>query len=222
MTETSIEHRPQTPKWRLIQPWPVTILAMAIIVALQWFAMAGIDYRAGDPPVSSFTTAGWFVLGSPMVLATSAAFALLPAMLARKSIWLGLLSLAVLMGLLASAINSGLPQNRVAEIIGDDAMNLAVIERLRVSDSMNDGSTVSGILSGPPELMTGIISHRKLIEAPQRPLHQFRRTAEGAALPEFGPVWSGDDSSFYLDVQSQRIYFEHFIGRPDYDGADAP
>lgn len=198
------------------------MLAMAIIVALQWFGMAGIDYHAGDPPVSSFTTAGWFVLGSPMVLATSAAFALLPAMLARKSIWLGLLSIAVLVGLLASAINAGLPQNRVAEIIGDDATNLAIIERLHVSDSMNDGSTTSGILSGPAELITRISSYRKLTEHPQAPLFRFHRAAEGATLPEYGPVWTDDDSTFYYDELTQQIYFEHHVGRRDYDDADAP
>ena len=51
--------------------------------------------------------------------------------------------------LIVSAAYSGLPKNRLAAIIGPESAKIARLERLQTSDSLNDGSTAAGILTGP-------------------------------------------------------------------------
>lgn len=173
-----------------------------------WLSTSGMDYD-GTSVVAGFTTSGWFLFGIPIEAVLGLAFAAGFALLARKLRhvvgWSALLVAGGTMILLT--FNSGLPQERLKRIVGADAAQAATIHRLHEFDSLNDGTTTYGVLSGSDGLFESIIADRGLKGSSRSPAMLFRPINVEETLPDTGEVYEDQLSAFYLHPDSGRIYF---------------
>jgi hypothetical protein len=190
------------------RPWSIVIAGTCAVLVLMWFAMSGIQYEGKDE-FSSLTSAGWFFLGFPCIVAFGAAYGGLFAFVGRRTrVWIGWLCLlAVTIPLLAATIRQSLPTHRIQSVLGPEASQIAIVESLRESDSFNDGTSTCGILTGPEELLDLIVRHRDLKQDRQIPLTTFQSHFRNDGLPDYGDVYRDARSAFYLHSETGRIYF---------------
>jgi hypothetical protein len=194
-----------------LRPWSLTIAGVCLFFVWAWVAMSGMDYD-GTSPLTAFTTAGWFVLGIPCIGGLSLAYSAICALLARKLHvvigWSALLITASCMILFT--VQGTLPNRRLARIVGDDTARVATIHRLREMDSFGDGTSTSGVISGPGNLLDLIIAHRGLDMPRMTALHVFdHHGLDTRSLPDYGETYQDDHSIFYRHPDSQRIYFKY-------------
>lgn len=188
---------------RMLRPWPWSLSAFCLLMIAFWFMLSGMHYE-GTLRASSFVTAGWFTLGSPVLVLSSMLYAAFVAMLARRrkrraAAW----TLALAVVLLADAVRSSLPASRAAALIGKSA----TIEEWHEVDSFNGGRTAWGVISGPRGLLATIAVRRALAMKTGVPLTRLQSLFPAASIPETGPAAIDDRSTFYYDKLTGKIYF---------------
>jgi hypothetical protein len=197
---------------RYFRPLSVLIPAFVLFLVLIWFTLAGVDYD-GTQPIPSFTTAGWFILGSPCIVLLSVGFAKVVVALSGKRYWyFGQVLMAAAVVMTGLVIWLKLPANLVSSIIGSDLAEGVAIHRLRVLDSFNDGSSISGVISGREGLLESIVDRKSLKLVPSVMPRQVKMTL-GEPVPDANTVIRPDMAyvdkrcEFYRDPDNGRIYF---------------
>jgi len=100
------------------------------------------------------------------------------------------------------SVNSALPYNRLANIIGENAAGKVKLEELHTGDSFNDGEWAYGIMNGNMNLITEYRVLKHEISVP-RPNFIF----EDYKLPETGDIYSDSHGYFYVSPENNKIYF---------------
>jgi hypothetical protein len=193
----------------IFRPLPAFLSAFLLFVAWTWIGMAGIDYDGALRP-SSFTTAGWFVLGFPVIGGIALAYAAFASFLIRKRCWITACAIfAVLVMLIGMTAYGSLPANRVAAIIGPDLARNVTIHRLHAMDSFNAGVTTFGVISGPEDLLHSIAEEQSLRLEETVTLYRFQFMFPEDSLPDYGPVYTDGRLTFYSCADTNRIYFKN-------------
>ena len=196
-------------------------MTFGLFIALTWFDSVCIRFD-GTNRWSSFTTAGWFSIGFPFIAGMGLLYAAFVAYLSRRihSSVAGL-ALVFILVLIVGAIRSGLPESRLAAIIGERAAQHATIECLFVADSFNDGVATWGIISGPEDLLESIANHFSVEVTPEMPpnglqsyfpeLFPKKTISEFEdQIPELGDAAGDKRSTFFRHPKSGKIYFGKF------------
>jgi hypothetical protein len=202
-------------RFESLRPWPLAAASVGVLMVASWYDMAGLEYR-DKAQGSPLTTAGWFVMGFPMLVGFGLLFACLVTWFARKvspwAAWPLLLLLSFYW--LHWEIAKAQPTARLSRIIGPDAAAMATIHRLRQRDSFGDGTFTEGIISGPAGLLPEIVRYRSLEPSSMAPLHRFEAQEQGYppmpgpnVLPDYGDVVGDERARFYLHPPSGKIYF---------------
>ena len=202
------------------RPWPLGLATVCVFIALNWFSMSGLRFD-GTNHLSARTTAGWFVLGFPFILALGLLCAAGVTFLWRRVHKIaGWGALALLVALLAGSLGASTPERRLVAIIGPRAAQQAALERLEVVDSFNAGETAWGIISGPDDLLETIARDRSLeLTHPSPPHARLRHffpelfldletePDTGDMAASVGEQARNDRSAFFRPSGSSRIYF---------------
>lgn len=168
--------------------------------------MSGIKYHEG---VTFFglRTAGWFLLGLPMLIGMGLFLALPICFLARKlspaAGWIVLLAISV--PAIINAFYSSLPHQRLESVLGVEIPDETKIHFLVQGDSFNDGVQTAGEFSGSMAILNSIAKKNGLQEK-VKPLLFMNRMFE-IELPESAKVMTGELMTCYLDPKTDRIYF---------------
>jgi hypothetical protein len=175
-----------------MKPKPLFITSLALFMTLMWFVLANMDYDRSRSLASimAFNTAGWFILGLPCIaglgIAYGAFFTLIGRGIHPICGWVAMLVLTI-PAILYIAYD-GLPSNRLPTIIGSEAAQVATVERLVVCESFNAGKTVSGVISGPDNLLDMIVRHGGL--TPESHARLPFEALEDHSLPDYGDVYT--------------------------------
>jgi len=152
-------------------------------------------------------TAGWFVLGLPM-LVPIAVFSTMPfSMIARRGrpgiAWF---AMATVFGMLIwFAYVQSTPQSRLASALGVEIPVDTRIVRLRETDSFNDGITTIGACAADTALVDDLVAHHSLNEAMTGGyISPYMLDAD---IPEDGMGYRNDRLTCYHDAESGTLYF---------------
>ena len=180
-----------------------------------WFAMSSMDYHEGAM-FWGLETAGWFILGTPFLVAIGFVGTLLFVFLRHKTrpifgwVCLSLVGAIVI----AITFNAQLPENRISSTLRVDLPPGTTVYRLRQADSFNDGISIYGIFSGSKELMDTIASENDLTQE-SISLHIVFQYFDDETLPEAGDAYVNEQMVCYLDHQADRILFVWHTARTD-------
>lgn len=169
-----------------------------------------MDYTSSGGVFSSLRTSMWFVLGMMFVVPAGVilgkVFHLSARWVGDRVAWGGMAALSI--GLSMWAVSSVLPATRLKHVFGENAMQVAVIERLNTRDSFNDGVTYTGCLSGPPALLERIRAHRGLQPIPESyKLEFFWHDLRDIASPKMGELWGSRYLRVLATEDRERYYF---------------
>lgn len=200
--------------FRVFKPATLTIAGIGQFFVWTWFAMSSVDYHPGAT-FFGLQTAGWFYLGAPFTLFMALVLTLPFSFVARKFGsrvgWVAMLVAGF--AAVGVAFYWALPTSRVFS-----ALNVEVpannILRLRASDSFNDGTHMSGIIAGSPELMQRIAKSTGLTEG-YTSLLQLKHWFDEDSLPEYGNAIEDDLLICYHDPTDDKIYFYRRSGLPN-------
>ena len=103
------------------------------------------------------------------------------------------------------SVNSALPYNRLANIIGEKTAGKVKLEELHTGDSFNDGEWAYGIISGNESVIKSITEYRVMEHTISVPLQHF--IFKDYKLPETGDIYSDSYGYFYVSPGNSQIYF---------------
>lgn len=173
------------------------VTGVVLITLAMWIALSVVEYSSADPGFP-LRTSGMFVFSYlfftvPISLLFSSFFLLLSRWTGPRKAW----SVMLLTGLMLSgwALPSTLPRNRLKAILGEPAAKASTLELLLVADSMNDGFSYVGAVSGTANLLPLVQQHRKL----ERKTMAFKASLFALHFP---------DTQF---SESDDIYADHFF-----------
>lgn len=195
------------------KPVVIFLLSGAVLfLVAMWFAIATMDYRASQSGLRSLRTSGSFIFGMILLLPLGIGYGALFLFLSGwtgKPIAFGCLLLASSV-LVTFAVNSASPTVRLKAVVGNAAVEVASIERLLIADSLNDGQFYAGVLSGPTNLISLILTYRSLQSSlSQGHLKHFPRFLKDVDLPEVGEFLTDSHGTFLVSPDKHRIYFFH-------------
>ncbi len=197
---------------RCLRPFSVTAGALGLIALFLWVTMSGTEYQAGDWS-SGRTTAGWFVLGSPIFLGLGLVMSLpfsAAACRARPQ-YAWMLLLAVFIPLIVVAFVETTPTARLREALGVTPPTETVIHRIEAFDSFNEGTTIVGFCSASPQFVQTLIEANALKQSGSGGVYLPASWHE--TLPEGASVYGGDNLTIYYDADRARLYFQRRQGQ---------
>ncbi len=152
-------------------------------------------------------TAGWFVLGLPMLVPIAMLSTMPFSMIARRGrpaiAWL---TMSALFGVLIwFAFFQSTPRARLESALGVEIPTNIEIVRLRETDSFNDGITTMGACIADRELMDDLVAHHSLSEDITG--GYISPYLSDADIPEDGVGYRNDRLTCYHDVKTKTLYF---------------
>ena len=190
------------------------VTGVLLMLIASWF-LTSMTHYTPETAWFPFRTAGWYIIGFPLglgfSLGYSAVFAFVSRWTGRRVAW-GLMLLSSII-IISASVHSALPASWLRTILGEEAAAKSTIEYLRINDSLNDGLTYVGKVTGPPTLLQTVVAHHALEE------HQSFRVGELGAyfddgdIPEYGKAYSDDRGFFYLSAATGRLYFIRRSGK---------
>ncbi|WDQ15119.1 hypothetical protein [Rhodopirellula sp. P2] len=187
-------------------PFSITAVGFAAFLAWAWIGMSSMDYSTNTTG-DGRKTAGWFVLGLPM-LVPIALFSTMPfSMIARRGrpaiAWF---AMVVVFGVVIwFAYVQSTPQARLAWALGVEVPADTNIICLRENDSFNDGITTIGACTADNAFVGDLVAHHSLKESmtggyisPYMP---------DTDIPEDGIGYRNDRLTCYHDSESGTLYF---------------
>jgi hypothetical protein len=189
--------------------WGLFATGTCLFIVAFWFGTSMVCYKASET-VFPLRTAGWFVIGSVSMVLISGGFAAVFCFIAKKFYKTAWLFMLIVSGLfIFKSVDSALPKNKLACIIGEDAVDSVTIEEFYTGDSFNDGIFAYGILHGDQKTMTLIKKYRSLQYNPSVPsrIYNLGHYFKGHKLPETGDRYSDARGYFFVSPQNNRIYF---------------
>lgn len=195
-----------------LRPYSLTVGTVILFGVWLWVAMSTADYRPGRFG-GGRETAGWFVLGSPMIVG----FALLPSALftfvalrTRPVVgWSFLLAVAAALTVLAFVQTT--PAARLMSALGVEPPAGTRIQFIRESDSFNGGRSTWGVCTADPQFVDRLIAARGLNPSDSAAtfLHQVMANE---SMPADRTVFTGDRLAILYDADRSLLFFG-----PNYD-----
>jgi len=198
------------PEPKLLQPYSLTTAVLLLYFVWTWIDTSVIDYEPGRFDVGR-RTAGWFVLGFPVILGIGLVIALPFAWISRKTnLHLGGLAMLLLfIPLILHAWERSSPEGRMQMALKLTPPPSTQILHLRRYDSFSDGTTTQGICTTTPEYVDALIAK-----------HQLKTTEHAAAMahvPGFprypedrqASVYRNSLLEIYHDQQQGQLYYSY-------------
>jgi hypothetical protein len=182
--------------------------AVGLFLTAVWFWSSTIHYARGEtllPQGTSIHFLFGLIIIIPAAAVYGAVFVAAVHMCGRHAALILLLCVSGV--LIALAVRSSLPRNRIRWLIGDRAADLATVERLRTLKTLNDGTYYAGVLKGPPELIEIIQAHPSLEPGPEGFSSWFQDMFPDIALPRTGTVLTNKGLAFLLDPDGNSVFF---------------
>ena len=193
-------------------PKELLFLSIGVFFALTgiWLLTSLPDYDAAAA-VSRKNTAGWFILGLPLILpvcfGVAGIFLLLRRKTSRDLAWMVMISVGI--GTVILCCFHSTPEVHLRRIIGEKASENCRLLMLRSMDSFNDGIFSVGIITGNDQVLSMIASEYGASIDPSVSGSVNITWLKNVKLPEFVPGIVTPHGSFRLDKAAGKIYFQY-------------
>ena len=175
--------------------------------------MSSADYRA-DTGTGVRTTAGWFILGSPILIFFGIGMGLVFWALARlRGYLISWISLILLFGVLISlTIRATTPAARLRSALEIEIPDDVQLVRIRVSDSFNEGIFQSGVCTADRAFVDqlvgvhGLVSHGPVDRVP------LPKAFKEISFSEDAIKFANDEFELYFDPVNSLMYFSRDEG----------
>lgn len=191
----------------IFKPFVVSIVGVVLGLCWAWLATSNMDYASGAT-FFGLRTSPWFYLGLPLIVSLSIVATLPFCWAARKGNYLAGLSMFVVVAatIIGVTFFRVLPKARIEALLNTQLPSDCQIVRLRISDSFNDGTNTTGVISGDQVMMQAISAANRL-QPFETSLQFLQQTTEDDVLPEVGTIFKNDVLSCYLNLVAGKIYF---------------
>ena len=171
-----------------------------------------MDYVPSRSVVNAYSTAGWFVLGTPFWLAFGYGYTSFFVWIRSKiNFLLAWFCLIIVSAMLINyAVRSSLPTQRLAFVIGDKPAQMATIHQLIQNDSFNAGRFTFAVLSDTNGLWDLMLVENSMQPVDILPSMEFSLVLDAENLPEDETLGYGNQYlTCYRDRESNKIYIIH-------------
>jgi len=188
------------------QPISITTVGLIAFLVWAWIGMSSMDYIASSGG-DGRQTAGWFILGIPMLVPLAVLSTMPFSMVARRGRPVIAWSAMVLVFgmLIRFAYVQSTPQARLKYALGVELPAETTIVSLQETDSFNDGITTIGACTADMAMLEALVATHSLHQDISGHFisHYFRNVD----IPEDGMGYQSDRLTCYYDRATGVLYF---------------